>query len=201
MKKVINVVESPHGRFYQCGSIVLPSVTTVIGSRDAAKWAAWRAESPENAAKADASLARGNAYHAAVEEYFSTGQSVDNRHLRMSVEILKGIEPISVEETLFSPALGVAGRCDLLCRFGGEIVVVDFKTSERSKKSEWLESYWLQLSAYGLMWRERGVTVNKTVIIMPCDDGHMDVHHGNIDLWADALKERIAEFKKNGGTR
>lgn len=53
--------------------------------------------------------------------------------------------PVLVEELVCSPADGYAGRMDLLCRIGGELVAVDLKTQKDCKI---FESAHLQLAAY-----------------------------------------------------
>ena len=51
------------------------------------------------------------------------------------------------EVTLYYPRL-YAGSTDLVCTHNGKDTVVDFKQSNRPKRKEWIEDYYLQIAAY-----------------------------------------------------
>ena len=53
------------------------------------------------------------------------------------------------EVTLYYPGL-YAGSTDLVCIHNGVDTVVDFKQSNRPKKKEWIEDYYLQIAAYAM---------------------------------------------------
>ena len=53
------------------------------------------------------------------------------------------------EVTLFYPGL-YAGSTDLVCNHNGMETIVDFKQSNRPKKEEWIEDYYLQIAAYAM---------------------------------------------------
>ena len=53
------------------------------------------------------------------------------------------------EITLFYPGL-YAGSTDLVCNHNGMETIVDFKQSNRPKKEEWIEDYYLQIAAYAM---------------------------------------------------
>ena len=53
------------------------------------------------------------------------------------------------EVTLYYPGL-YAGSTDLVCMHDGVDTVVDFKQSNRPKKKEWIEDYYLQIAAYAM---------------------------------------------------
>jgi ATP-dependent exoDNAse (exonuclease V) beta subunit len=48
--------------------------------------------------------------------------------------------------------LKTAGRCDLIAEYDGVPSVIDFKTSRKLKKEEWIESYFLQTTVYSMMF-------------------------------------------------
>ena len=51
------------------------------------------------------------------------------------------------EVTLYYPGL-YAGSTDLVCNHNGMDTIIDFKQSNRPKKEEWIEDYYLQIAAY-----------------------------------------------------
>ena len=53
------------------------------------------------------------------------------------------------EVTLYYPGL-YAGSTDLVCSHNGKDTVVDFKQSNRPKRQEWIEDYYLQIAAYAM---------------------------------------------------
>jgi genome maintenance exonuclease 1 len=64
-----------------------------------------------------------------------------------------GLAPVSEyygsEVTLFYPGL-YAGSTDLVCSHNGMETVVDFKQSNRPKREEWIEDYYMQIAAYAM---------------------------------------------------
>jgi ATP-dependent exoDNAse (exonuclease V) beta subunit len=59
------------------------------------------------------------------------------------------------EVPLWSEYLGVAGRVDCIAEWDGRIAVIDFKTSRKLKKKEYISNYFQQCAAYAVMWEER----------------------------------------------
>ncbi len=53
------------------------------------------------------------------------------------------------EVTLHYPDL-YAGATDLICSHNGMETVVDFKQSNRPKREEWIEDYYMQIAAYAM---------------------------------------------------
>ena len=63
---------------------------------------------------------------------------------------------VSIEDTLFSPLMGgYAGRVDIIYENEkGHLVILDFKSSKKPKKEEWIENYKMQIAAYSLAYWE-----------------------------------------------
>ena len=53
------------------------------------------------------------------------------------------------EVMLHYPGL-YAGSTDLVCNHNGRETIVDFKQSNRPKKEEWIEDYYLQIAMYAM---------------------------------------------------
>ena len=72
---------------------------------------------------------------------------------------------------MYSPSLLVAGTVDCIGEFDGELSVIDFKTSSKPKRNEWIENYWMQVSVYSLMFEELfGITIPSLRIIIAVPD-------------------------------
>ena len=63
---------------------------------------------------------------------------------------------VSIEDTLFSPLMGgYAGRVDIIYENEkGHLVILDFKSSKKPKKEDWIENYKMQIAAYSLAYWE-----------------------------------------------
>lgn len=84
---------------------------------------------------------------------------------------------IAQERAMYSHVLQIAGTVDCIADFTGksgipELAVIDFKSSKKEKKIEWIENYFMQAAAYAAMLYElTGICVKKLVIIITCEDG------------------------------
>jgi len=194
----------PTGRTYVTpDGVRYPSITTVLGILSEAGIAAWRKRVGEEEANrvGGRASARGTLVHSIVEKYLLNENTTEYLpHIRQSLENLRPILDSRIgtiyglEVPLYSSYLGVAGRCDCVAEFDGVPSIVDFKTSRKPKKKEWISNYFAQMAGYAVMWEERtGMPVANTVIIMDVDDNeplvfkeHRDNH---INLLIDTKKE------------
>lgn len=84
---------------------------------------------------------------------------------------------LGIELGMYSEYLGIAGTCDLIAEYDGELAIIDYKTSKKPKPREWLEHYFVQCCAYAFMLKElTGLEVKKFVIIMSCENGELAVY-------------------------
>ena len=171
-----NIDES---RYYEVGNdIVYPSITSVISFIGRKKFADWRARVGEEAAnrKTKHATTRGTRLHSVLEHYVNNDdyKTLDEYQVPLvnlmfngaKSELDKHIDNIYHQETkMFSNRLCLAGTVDLICDFDGELSIVDFKTSEKTKPEEWLEDYFVQLSAYWAMFSERTQVVPKKLVV------------------------------------
>ena len=153
-------------RKYLFGDQKLPSVTAILSAtkseEDKASLELWRKRvgyKEANRIKTEAS-SRGSSMHSYIEDYLrgrinESFFESNEKHKNMAKEIIeKGIkgkidEIYGMEETLYYPKK-YAGTADLICKYQGQDVLVDFKQSNRPKKSDYIQDYFLQLGAYTL---------------------------------------------------
>jgi len=67
---------------------------------------------------------------------------------------------VSIEETLYSHQMGgYAGRVDNIYENAkAHLLILDFKTSRKRKKKDWIKNYFLQISAYFMAyWEMHGI--------------------------------------------
>ena len=109
----------------------------------------------------------------------------------------KRLNNIYQQETpMYSDRLCLAGTVDLICEVDGELAIVDFKTAEKEKPEEWLEDYFVQLSAYWAMFSEKtGVVPKKLVVFLVGENGDVQiVERRNIMNYLTTLQDYACRF-------
>jgi len=166
------------------GVTKLKSVTTIIGERtDKTALLEWKKRVGEAEAQKITTQAarRGTAIHSIAERYVLNEENYyGEKEMPVNVDSFKPIKQIlddhvdnilGIEIPLYSKSLGCAGRTDLIAEYDGTLSVIDFKTSRKLKKAEWIENYFIQATCYAMMfeWIYR-IAVPQIVIIITVDD-------------------------------
>ena len=174
-------------RHYDVSNEILPSVTTILQATQSdekkASLAKWRQKVGENEAEKirDEAAARGTAMHKFLEYYVQNqklldlsdeGQAASGMGQAIIDQGLKDVEEIwGSEVTVFYPGL-YAGQTDLCGIYSGRESIIDFKQTNKPKRVEWVEDYFLQLAGYALahdcIYR---TCVDQGVILMCSKDG------------------------------
>ena len=184
-----------------------PSVTTVLKILSEEGIAKWRARVGEEEANRVSRVAstRGTQVHNILENYVSNVEDYLKDELPHNIQTFKDIQPIidknlqrvyAMEVPLYSKHLGIAGRVDLVGQWNGQESIIDWKTSRKLKKEEWVSGYYMQAAAYAVMWEERtGRPIKQLVVCIAGDEGPQ-VFISDRDKWIGQLKETIAEYKR-----
>jgi hypothetical protein len=199
-------------RFYKTPNGNLPSITTVLSilSRDAIK--AWRKRVGEEEANKISTKAsrRGTSVHKMCEDYLNNELDIKN-FLPNDRETFNSLKPVldehldniyAQEVPLWSSYLGVAGRVDCIAEWDGKLSVIDFKTSRKLKKKEYISNYFQQCSAYAVMWEERtGIPINKIVVVIAVDGEEPQVFEERRDNYIHTCVETIAQYRREQNVR
>ena len=163
----------------------LVSITSVISHYNREIFVSWRKRvGNEEANKVTKqSTSRGTDTHTLIEHYLKnedlpTVQPLSDMLFKIAKADLSNIDNIhGLETPLYSEYLGIAGTVDCIAEYNNELAIIDFKTSKKPKKREWIEGYFVQCAAYACMLYElTGLTVKKFVIIMTCENGECEVY-------------------------
>jgi genome maintenance exonuclease 1 len=139
----------------------------------------WKAKVGEKKAEEIKNLSsvRGTAMHKYLESYIEEKGYEDLTDMgrqakSMSEKIIEiGLAPVDgyygSEVTMYYPGL-YAGQTDLVCMHNGEDAIVDFKQSNKPKKKEWIEDYYLQIAAYAMAHDYVHESTIKKGVIMVC---------------------------------
>ena len=201
--------DSPDGRRYlTLDGNAYPSVTTILsilGEESLAKWKARVGEEEANRIGQKAAT-RGTAVHSLIEKYLKNETDCREGFLPHVVQSLENLRPLldkhvtkvyAQEVPLYSDHLQMAGTCDAVVEWDGVPTIVDWKTSRRPKKKANIGNYFMQLSAYAVMWEERtGMAINQTRIVMDVDDFHPVMYKETRDAWIDKMIETRDEYNR-----
>jgi genome maintenance exonuclease 1 len=177
----LNTDESTGERFYITPSGKrLPSVTTVLSHFKKKAMIEWRNRVGHEEADRISKRAsmRGTKFHNMMESYlrnedgYLDGVMPDMRQafndMKETLDLIDNIRYI--ESPLYSEKLGIAGRTDVIAEFAGVPSIIDFKTSTKEKKEQWIDNYFEQGTAYALMYEELvNEPIDQIVILISVD--------------------------------
>ena len=184
-----------------------PSVTTVLSILSEAGIAAWRARVGEEEANRISTQAstRGTKVHECIENYVANELNYMN-NMPHILDMFYSIKPIidesltkvyAQEAPLYSKHLGLAGTVDCVGVWDGKNSVIDWKTSKKLKKQEWISGYFMQCAAYAIMWEERtGMPITQLVVGIAVDNENPQIFKAHRDDWDKELIKTINEYKR-----
>ena len=200
--KGLRFYETPTGEKY-------PSITTVLGKQPGKQKGLqeWR----ERVGVAQAQIIsgkaarRGSVFHNIVENYLLDNDISEFKQQNFMAWCMFGEmkshldekinEIVLQEQTMFSSKFKVAGRCDLIGVYKDKLSVVDFKTTTRTKKEEWIDDYFIQCAAYASMFEEHtGEPVEDVVIMMVAEDGEVQLFEKKTADYLPKLEKIMDDF-------
>lgn len=173
-------------RHYDISDKKLPSVTTILSATQSpekreslAKWKAKVGEIEAERVKNTAAT-RGTAMHKYLEYYVEgqglldltdVGQEAERMAKTIINQGMNDIDEIWGSEVVLSYQDKYAGATDLCGIYQGRESIMDFKQSNKPKRDEWIEDYYLQSAAYALAHNDKyGTEIEQGVILMCTPD-------------------------------
>lgn len=193
------------------GAFAYPSVTTVLDHcADKTHLFEWRKRVGEEEANRISKRAtnRGTAMHNLCEKYV-LGEDMDFSSEMPSTTMLfhqiknvldrKVDNVYCIEDVLISHKLKVAGRVDMIAEYEDQISIIDFKTSEKKKRKDWITDYFKQTSLYGYMfWEMTGIPIKKIVVIIACADSlEPQVFVESPSRYVEAAADSVKKYHKD----
>ena len=184
-------------RLYACpdGNAVA-SVTTILDkTKDKSHLIAWRKRVGEQKAQEIVTEAAsiGTRMHKYLEDYIEFGKwptPGSNPYAQQAHKMAEQVKENAMtdvdeiwgsEINLYHPKI-YAGTTDLVGQYKGQPAIMDFKQTNKPKKAEWVEDYYLQLTAYALAHNEVfGTNIREGHVFM-CS---RDLQYQQFDLWPD----------------
>jgi genome maintenance exonuclease 1 len=207
-------VDSTDGRRYNTPTGYLPSVTTILSATKSEeskqKLQEWKKRvgvSEADRITKEASNV-GTIMHSILEhwvlnkEYDPGNNMIHTQAKMMADKVKENISPFiseiwGSEVNLYYPDL-YAGTTDLVGMWKGKPAILDFKQTNKPKKREWIEDYFLQLSAYALAHNELyGTNITQGAIFMCSREGNFqlfEVSEGEFEFWKTEWTKRVERF-------
>ena len=210
--------DSTGRRLYQTpDGTAVPSVTTILDKTKPAEareaLARWKKAVGEQKAQEITTEAagRGTRMHKFLEDHIkgiALKESVTNPYAQQSLDMARKViaegfpkinEVWGSEVPLYFPEL-YAGTTDCCGVHEGDEAILDFKQTNKPKKREWIDDYFLQLTAYALAHNEvHGTNIRKGVILMCSKDYEYQefiLEPKDFDYWTERWCDRVEQYYK-----
>ena len=171
-------------RHYDIDNEKLPSVTTILQQTQSeekkSKLAEWKQKVGEDKANSirDQAANRGTIMHRIIEGYLTGERHADLSDLGRQAGVMArniwesdlkdGMEEVwGTEVTVYYPGL-YAGQTDLVGIYNGAEIIGDYKQTNKPKRREWIDDYFIQLAAYAMAHNHVYGTSIKSGVILMC---------------------------------
>lgn len=211
--------DSDTGRSYIVEGNPVPSVTTILSKtrplEKVKKLQEWRNRVGNTEADRITKEASnvGTVMHNILEHWvlgndYNPGNNLVHRQAKKMADIIK--ENISVdiaevwgsEVNLYYPDL-YAGTADLIGIWKNQPAIMDFKQTNKPKKREWIDDYFLQAAAYSLSHNALfGTDINSCAIFMCSRDFEFQLFESSgseFEYWKDEWANRVDKYYKTYG--
>ena len=194
-------------RKYNIDDELFPSITSILSRMmDSEGLDAWRERVGPDVADhiCRSAMNRGNIFHKICEAYLSNDCVCKfGNHLlefgmfeqaRPSLERISDI--VGIEMPMISKELGIGGTADVIGKFDGINSIVDLKSSTRPKIEPWCKKFFLQETAYSIMFEEiTSQPIEQLVTIIASEDSSVQVLIRNRDDFTAELKQIISCYQ------
>ena len=184
------------------------SITTLLGHFTAKSIAAWRRKVGEAEANriSTESSNNGTKLHSSLELYLDGKdhtQLIETKEEQNQFDRIKNYLDEHLTETwyqevpLYSNRLKVAGKVDLIGTLDGVPTVIDFKTSRKKKKKEWIQNYFEQASFYAMsLYEMSGIEIKDICILITVNKGEdFQIYNEKVGNYMGSLYDKILKYR------
>jgi len=200
------IVNSDGMRQYKVGDEMFPSITSILSRISSEGIDAWKERVGTDVANliCQNAINRGNKFHKISETYLGNGCicKFENHLLEFGMfeQARAALDRISdivgIEMPMVSRDLMIGGTADIIAKFDGIDSVIDLKSSTAPKKESWCKKFFLQETAYSLMFEEiSSRPIEQLVTIIASENGTVQVLVRNRDDFTQELKEIISQYR------
>jgi genome maintenance exonuclease 1 len=186
-----------------------PSITTVLANYNKKAIMEWRERvGAEEANKISTKASnRGTRFHSVCESYLLNEMSpmklsammpdIKEMFVAMREHLDYNISDVyALEQALYSDNLKIAGRVDCIAKWKGQPAIIDFKTANKAKEEDWIENYFMQCTAYAIMFEElAGIPINNIVVAIAVGDGTIQIFEKEKERYVLPLMRYIHKYE------
>ena len=201
-------------RLYNVNNEKLPSVTTILNETQSeekkASLQAWKDRVGHKQAEliSKEATSRGSSMHDYLEKFLLGKLNLDllgdnTRERLMADQIIENglrnkLDEIwGCEATLYYPGK-FAGAADCIGVYEKKETIIDFKQSNKPKKEEWIEDYYLQCAAYSLAHNVvYNTNINQAVILLCTKDivfQRFIVNGDKLKMYQDKFLHKVEQY-------
>lgn len=206
--------EEDSGRTYNVGKLKIPSVTTILSATQSKekqeslqKWRE-RVGEKEAARITNQAATRGTEMHYVLEQYLKgegylnlTDKGVLARNMAHTI-----IENMDKFSEVWGTEVSVrykdlyAGTTDVVGVYDNLLSIIDFKQSNKPKRHEWIEDYYLQIGAYSLAYTNSFEKIRQGLILVCTKDlvfQKFTVNEEMLKTYQDKWLQKVDQYYKN----
>ena len=206
--------EEDSGRTYTVGKLKIPSVTTILSATQSKekqeslqKWRE-RIGEKEAARITNQAATRGTEMHYVLEQYLKgegylnlTDKGVLARNMAHTI-----IENMDKFSEVWGTEVSVrykdlyAGTTDVVGVYDNLLSIIDFKQSNKPKRHEWIEDYYLQIGAYSLAYTSSFEKIRQGLILVCTKDlvfQKFTVNEEMLKTYQDKWLQKVDQYYKN----
>ena len=206
--------EEDSGRTYNVGKLKIPSVTTILSATQSKekqeslqKWRE-RVGEKEAARITNQAATRGTEMHYVLEQYLKgegylnlTDKGVLARNMAHTIidNMDKFSEVWGTEVSVRYKDL-YAGTTDVVGVYDNLLSIIDFKQSNKPKRHEWIEDYYLQIGAYSLAYTSSFEKIRQGLILVCTKDlvfQKFTVNEKMLKTYQDKWLQKVDQYYKN----
>ena len=206
--------EEDSGRTYNVGKLKIPSVTTILSAtqskekqKSLQKWRE-RVGEKEAARITNQAATRGTEMHYVLEQYLKgegylnlTDKGVLARNMAHTIidNMDKFSEVWGTEVSVRYKDL-YAGTTDVVGVYDNLLSIIDFKQSNKPKRHEWIEDYYLQIGAYSLAYTSSFEKIRQGLILVCTKDlvfQKFTVNEKMLKTYQDKWLQKVDQYYKN----
>lgn len=184
------------------------SITTLLGHFNKKSIQEWRKRVGEEEANriSNEASSNGTRMHTALELHLDGKNNKDylqTKEEQIQFDRIKHHLEENLQETwyqevpLYSNRLKVAGRVDLIGLYKNKPTIIDFKTSRKTKKKEWIHDYFMQATFYAMSFYElTEYPIKDLAILISVNKGKsFQYFEEKTENWMRPLYQKIKQYR------
>lgn len=147
-------------------------------------------------------LDNGTALHTSIEKYLADEIEENPHHkfntIKPVLNLVKQSERLIIEKRIYCHKYKFQGKPDLITHFEGLPTIIDWTTSQKTKKKQWIEHKFIQAGAYSIASElELNIKIAQLAVIVIVDKPNtFQIFTEPPKKWRVEFLRRLGQYKK-----